>query len=305
MRPIDPEQYAEFKASGRLPSPKGVALAVIRLLRNDNYEMPDLVRLLQSDPAMAGRLLRFANAAAVGSTRPVVGVGEAVLILGAQRIRDLVLGFSLLRDYRNGRCEAFRFETFWSRSLATAIGAQTRASQAQIAGEEFFTLGLLCDIGILALVAYDCGLYGEALRRAERKSEGMSDAERAVFGIDHRELGAALMAEWGLPTALTNAAYHSETPDAGGLVAGSRQHALALSIQFARTLADICIGGGRDHSDLLPELYVKGARLGIGPNDLAAFADDVVRRWRDWGAALQVQTREVPPFADIMTLAPP
>ena len=56
MRPMDPTRYRKLKASGRLPSPKGVAVAIIRLLQQDDYKMDDLVRLLQSDPAIAGRL---------------------------------------------------------------------------------------------------------------------------------------------------------------------------------------------------------------------------------------------------------
>ena len=57
MRFVAPERFAELKATGKLPSPKGVALSIIRLLQRDDYRVPDLVQLVQSDPAIAGRIL--------------------------------------------------------------------------------------------------------------------------------------------------------------------------------------------------------------------------------------------------------
>ena len=305
MRLMDPERYEQFAASGRLPAPKGVALAIVRLLRRDDYEVADMVRLLQSDPAMAARLLRFANSVVPAHPDPIVAIDEAVLLLGAHRVRDLVLGFSILLEFRNGRCEGFDYDAFWSRSLATAVAAQTLARRAQIAAEEAFTIGLLGDIGTLALAAYDCGRYHEAQQRAGAAPESMIEAERALFGTDHRELGAAVMTAWDLPESLVSAAYYSEAPDAGGPADGSRRHVLTLALHFARELADTCVAGAPEWWGLVPELYAKAARLDIEPDALAALADNVVHRWHEWGAALTLQTRELPPFAEILSLVPP
>lgn len=304
MRPMDPTRYRKLKASGRLPSPKGVAVAIIRLLQQDDYRIDDLVRLLQSDPAIAGRLLKFANAGAMGNTRPVVSVAKAVVVLGAYRVRDLVLGFSILHGYRRDGCDAFDYSGFWSRSLATAIAAQTLSGHAQIAAEEAFTLGLLCDVGLLALSAVDCESYRHMLELAADAHGDTLAAERVVFGIDHRELGAALMLEWGLPETLAGAACHCEAPDGGGFADGSRQHVLALSLHFARGLSGICVAADAERAAMLPELYAKAARLGIAPDELAALTDDIAARWRAWGSALEIDTRELPPFADLLSSVP-
>ena len=79
MQYIDPDHYAALKATGKLPSPKGVALAIIRLLQRDDFRIPDLVELVQSDPAIAGRILYFANAAAFGRSRPMVSLQRAIV----------------------------------------------------------------------------------------------------------------------------------------------------------------------------------------------------------------------------------
>ncbi|HEY4752244.1 MAG TPA: diguanylate cyclase, partial [Candidatus Limnocylindrales bacterium] len=130
-------------------------------------------------------------------------------------------------------------------------------------------------------------------------------AEHSVFDTDHRELCAALMTEWGLPETLVAAAYHCEAPDEGGFPDGSRYHVLTLSLHFARALAGICVADETERWGMLPELYAKAARLGITPDELTVLADDVVARWRAWGSTLEVDTHDLPPFADLLSSVPP
>ena len=95
-RYVDPERYAALKATGKLPSPKGVALSIIRLLQRDDFRIADLVQLVQSDPAIAGRILYFANAAAFGRSRPMVSLQRAIVALGSFRVRDLAVSYTHL-----------------------------------------------------------------------------------------------------------------------------------------------------------------------------------------------------------------
>ena len=96
MRLVDPDRYAALKATGKLPSPKGVALSIIRLLQRDDFRIGDLVRLVQSDPAIAGRILYFANAAAFGRSRPIGGLRARVHPIGGgeQGIEGFVISSS-------------------------------------------------------------------------------------------------------------------------------------------------------------------------------------------------------------------
>ncbi|HNH93786.1 HDOD domain-containing protein, partial [Accumulibacter sp.] len=95
---VDPDRYKSLKATGKLPSPKGVAFSIIKLLQRDDYRVGELVRLVQSDPAIAGRLLKFANAAAFGRARPIVSLQRAIVALGAFHVRDLVVGLSVMHS---------------------------------------------------------------------------------------------------------------------------------------------------------------------------------------------------------------
>lgn len=304
MKHIDPNRYSELKASGRLPSPKGVAFAIIKLLQRDDYNIQDLVRLVQSDPAIAGRLLKFSNAAAFGQRRPIVSLAKATIALGAFRVRDLVLAFSVLQGNRTGKCAEFDYKRFWSRALACAIAAQALSVHAQIAAEENFTAGLLCSVGELALASIFPDRYGAILANQGPVEERINQ-EQTAFQTDHRELSAALFMEWGLPEVLAAAVYHAELPDEAGFSEGSRGHILALSLHFSLAMADICVSNENERWALIPDLFSKAARLGIGTDELTALADAVTASWREWGDSLSIQTHEIPPFADLLASTPP
>ncbi len=305
IRFVDPIRYKELRATGKLPSPKGVALAIVKLLQRDDFRITDLVRLVQSDPAIAGRLLQMSNAAIFGRPRPIVSLQHAIVALGAFCVRDMVIGLSIMADNKRGLCAAFDYGAFWSHSLATAIACQELARYAQMAAEEIFTVGLLARIGELALATLLPEEYATVLLDARRETRSLIQCERDAFAMDHRQLAASMLAEWGLPEWLIQAAYHHEDPDSPGFTDGSRLQTLTLSLNFARALGQVCMADDESRWHLLPSLLTRAARLGFSVEDLNQMVDRIVTRWRDWGAILHVRTQELPSFADILAANPP
>ena len=294
-----------MKATGKLPSPKGVAFSIIKLLQKDDFRVSDLVQLVQSDPAIAGRLLKFANAAAFGRARPIVSLQRAIVALGSFRVRDLVIGLSVMHSHTSGQCPAFDYGAFWGHSLATGIACQELAHFAQISSEELFTIGLLARVGELAMASLYPEEYAVVLIKARETQQDLAALERQRFDMDHNQLGATMLGEWGLPEMLIQAAYHHEQPDLAGFRDGSRVLTLTHSLNFARSLAEVCMADEESRWSLLPGLLTRAARLGISGDALNDMVDRMARRWRDWGAMLQVRTQEIPPFAEILAASPP
>ncbi len=305
MRFVDPDRYSALKATGKLPSPKGVAVSIIKLLQRDDFRIADLVQLVQSDPAIAGRILYFANAAAFGRSRPIASLQRAIVALGSFRVRDLVIGLSVMHSHKSGLCAGFDYENFWGHSLATGIACQELAQFAQISSEEIFTIGLLARIGELALASLFPDEYSEILLATRERRDEIAALEQQRFGMDHLELGATLLDEWGLPDVLIQAAYHHESPDTAGFADGSRVQTLTHSLSFASSLAHLCMVDEASRWSLLPALLARAARLGIGGDALSELVDRMVARWREWGAKLQVRTQDIPPFAQILAASPP
>jgi len=292
MRLIDPIRYVKLKASGRLPSPKGSALSIIKLLQQDNYKIDDLVRLVKSDPAIAGELLRFSNSASHGHRKPIISISDAITTLGARQVGLIVTAFSILSDHRHGTCPEFDYERFWSRALVSAISAQAFAGYSKYNEEECFTAGLLCNLGELALASIFPQRYGEIISITNYADQIRLGLEREAFGNDHRELNATLLLDWGLPLEMVTAIYFCEDPYEDFSQAGSRTHSLTLVLHLALAFADICVADDAKRKSMLPSLFDNAARLGINPREIYSIGELIISNWNDWGVQLKILTHK-------------
>lgn len=121
---ISRSKFEELKASGSLPSPKGVALRLIQLTQKENVTNQEIAHAIKTDPTMSGRVIKVANARVAYQTRPIASIVDAVSVLGFGTVRQLVTGLSLIDGTRDGKCQQFEYQNFWTHSLLTAITAQ-------------------------------------------------------------------------------------------------------------------------------------------------------------------------------------
>lgn len=299
------ERFKKLRDTGALPSPKGVAFAIVLLTQQENVEVGEVVRLVKSDPAIAGALLKFANAAQFGGGSHTASLNQAIVRLGLPRVRQIVLGVSLLNEYRVGYCSAFDYKTFWAQSLAAAIAAQEISSYINFSPDESFTCGLLAEIGRLALATVFPEEYGEILKSAvQLPAKELLNLEAERFGIDHREVAACLLEDWGLPMIFLQAVEYHEYPDQANFPLGSGAHALTQAIHFATLLGKACVADTTARWQLLPTLYHVGAQLGISVESMASTFDSVTATWQEWGAILQVSTAALPSLSEIEALGP-
>ena len=88
--------YESLKASQKLPSPAGVALEILRLTHDADSTIDEIASVVESDPAIASRILKLANTSLAGLPRQVASVHRAVSMLGIRTVSYLALGFSLV-----------------------------------------------------------------------------------------------------------------------------------------------------------------------------------------------------------------
>lgn len=283
------ERFLALKRSGRLPSPRGLATAIARLADQDEVSTAEIVRLVKSDPAMAGRLLRCANAAHAGLRRHLASLSQAVIFLGLHRIRHLALAFSLLDQYRSGGCPAFDYEAYWRQSIAMAIASERLAAHAQVPPEDAFTCGLLAGIGRLALATLFPERYAALLGRPLPPADLLA-AEEAAFGIGHPALAAELLDDWGLPPIFSSAVRFYERPELAGYATGSRAELLVNVLHLAALIADLFehpeATGEAGAAALLPGLHHAAARVGIDAAELQASLQELAGPWVEWCSEL-------------------
>jgi two-component system cell cycle response regulator len=281
---------------GPLPSPKGVALAILELCRREDATLAEVARVAQADPALSGRLLRQANTAAHGG-RPVAAVPEAIQHLGLAAVRRLALGFSLVEHCSSGACQGFDYPRFWSHSLLMAVAIQELGRLVQTAApDELFVCGLLARIGRLGLATAYPAEYAVLLVEAS-SAEDLAQRERDQLGVDHNELTAALLLDWGLPKSLAEPAMHHQRPEAAGFSPNSRPWQLAHLLHLAGRLADLGQAAEMERAGHVGELVDLAGSFDLDAETLGALTDRAILLWREWGKLLDVQAADLPAFA--------
>jgi two-component system cell cycle response regulator len=287
-------------ASGKLPSPKGVATRVIRLTRQEEVSLAELARVIGGDPAFVGRVIKAANGMVSRGRRPVVSVSEALMILGIPAIRALATGFSLLSEHRKGGCEAFDYERYWSYSIALALGMQAIVEHTRAAAsDEAFSLGLLLRVGELALATAYPSEYAEVLNSIDGDGSDLLEPECATFAIHHCDLGAEMLENWGVPKFFTQIAQHFDATERPVFDAGSRQEKLFDSMMLAKSFASFCLAPEGERLYALESIVEAGGVVGVQRDDMIADASRMFTLWTEWIAMLKLDPRVSRRFPDI------
>ncbi|MBL8840290.1 MAG: diguanylate cyclase [Planctomycetes bacterium] len=289
--------FEELKATGALPSPPGVGMEILRITQSENCSVDELAKCIQSDPSLTGRLLQVANSALAGGTRPCATIKEATMRLGLRSVRSIALGFSLVSAHRNGVCEAFDYGVFWSQSLARAVAAHVMSARFKIGvPAEVFVAALVSDLGSLALATVHPRDFAEILSSPESvTANGRAVLEQQRFGIDHREVTAAMLTEWRLPDGFSTAA-QAVALAAPPLQEGKRGPGVSALVWISARFAAAFILP--DDKPLDVEL-VQGALAAFpdwNKDDLPFLWNEMVEAWRKWGNMLEIVTTAVPPY---------
>jgi diguanylate cyclase (GGDEF)-like protein len=293
-------QFEELKVSGKLPSPSGVALELMRLMEKGDATVEELTKLVQMDPALTGRLIQFANSAFAGASRPVASAIDAVKLLGMNTVRQFALSLSLVGAYRGGTRGGFDFEGFWVASLARALAAQAiSARYRSVAPQEAFTCALLSEIGRLALASVYPTEYAQCLADAQSNDESrLLELERERFSIDHCALALGLLKEWGFPAVFIDAValhYREEGPDRNG--AASRMELFARQLRLSARLGQFraCDIDRRDI--LLKQIVPLAQGLGLDAAEMEEIWSEMTRQWHGWSPLFNLTAPDAPPFA--------
>jgi diguanylate cyclase (GGDEF)-like protein len=225
--------------SSKLPTIPAVAVQILGLVQRPDLSIDLLAETITHDPALSARVLKTANSGFYGRPRSVTRVRDAVMVLGLRSVKTLALGFSLVGDMRRQAGAGVDHTAIWQRSLLTAAAARTIANRAGLAcADEAFLGGLLHLIGVVALNQALGGEYAAMMAQCGREPAKLRTAERARFGFDHAEAGAALAEKWNLPEALVVAIRLFPAPD----TADSDFRDIVRCVATAEAAADLTLG---------------------------------------------------------------
>jgi diguanylate cyclase (GGDEF)-like protein len=297
------QQFEKFNAHGKLPSPRGIALQVIHLTEKNDTTAQQIAKLINNDPSLAGRILKSSNILVRREGRPVTSIVDAVTVLGFKSVRQLALSLSLVADFGTGKCDGFNYQKFWAKSVCCGVAAQQLVTKLSIGvADEAFLLGLLSQIGRLTLSTVFPEQYSKVLTQVSA-AHSLSKLEHAAFGLDHNQITALMLSDWGMPELFQNIAMYLELPDSSQFAEGNRSWLLLQLFHFADRLAEICTDEPAERSTKVPKLMLLSTKIGIETDALIEIGDIVIKGLNEWGGLLNITVPSIPPFKELLESA--
>jgi HD-like signal output (HDOD) protein len=282
-------------------------MKILVLTRDEDCSLDDIVKAIQSDPALTGRIIKLATSVQLGNVSgTITSPREAAIRLGLRTVSNVALGFTLISGNRTGRCTAFDYDHYWAWSLANAIAAQVICADPgrAVPSAEAFTCGLLARIGQLALASVHPNEYAAVLSRAESDpTAALANLEQDAFHIDHDQVTAAMMSDWGLPPVFSEAVLLVAGAASEGEGEGPDVRHLGQILEAAAVLADICLESESAQHLHWQKLQETRARLGLSAADFQVLFQSIVKEWEDWSRFLRLPTNRVLSIPEIQRRA--
>ena len=268
QQPQLPSDIVERLRSTRsLPTMPGIAVKLVDLCRRDDVPLSEVTTTLQGDPALAAKILRFANSAYIGMRSPVTTLTTAVSLLGLINVRTIALSFSLVIEMQRRGFDSRMHRQYWRRSLFSAVAARSLArSMGLPLAEEAFVAALLQDIGVLAMQQVMGDEYAELVAASGGDHGRLVAAERAKYGWDHSAISAWMASEWRLPDLFERGARCSHAGHSAQVPWPS--DSLARAVALSGMVADIWTESG-DVAVASAAAEQAAARCGIDAVSLA------------------------------------
>jgi putative nucleotidyltransferase with HDIG domain len=265
-------RLAEFE--GLRPFPI-VVQKLISYVSTADYKLDRVREMIESDPALAARIMRVANSAAYRAYELCTSISRAIIRIGATGVMELAMGVSAMNLFVDIKGTGQRVR---DHAVGTAAVARELAFRMDMKRQssQLFLSGLLHDIGKLLLL--QSGDLAYATMLAQDTSPNMSYLkERAHWGFDHALLGAHILNAWNFPPPIPQiiAAHHQSKTDL------NRSPEIARAVDILR-VADaiewILAKNGRENHPQVKRLINSpdGVRAGLHEGFLFDIWDDLV-----------------------------
>ena len=251
------------------------AIRLNALLTDPDASGGEIADVISLDPALSARVLRAVNSAYFGLRVRVDTISKAISMIGTSELHSLVLATSAAQAFRNISSKLTDMESFWQHSVRAALAARGFAETSMRRHRErVFLSALMHDVGQL-ICYHQLPAQSTRILEAVRAGEPREQAERALLGFTHAEVGAALLERWNLPQSLTAPVrFH---------------HAFADATEHAKEAALIHLGSKVSHlmekepsEDAISALDVDPkawAQAGCSPDELGEVVVDVAMHW--------------------------
>lgn len=208
--------FDKFLQKDNFISLPDIASKLLEILQQDDIDVNEIVRLIESDPVISMKTLKMANSPLFQVRSEVVNLSHAIQILGTKRVSDIVFSVSLHSKLFIGRnlniyplLEKYFYNSFLIGNLSKVFidSFDSRLKNG------LFVSGLLHDIGRMIMIQMEPLDYVKVIKLVELEDISEIEAENAVFREDHRSVGSKLSEVWSLPDMVHSVIKYYYTPE--------------------------------------------------------------------------------------------
>lgn len=233
-----------------LPTLPMVANNVIQLTQNPESTAFEIAEAISRDQTLASKVLRTANSAYYGFPKKITTVHYAIVVLGLNNIKNIVLSTAIMDRFPNSSGQSvFDRTEFWKHSLLCGIICKKISEHMGLKNlEEMFMCGLLHDFGKLIMDSLFHDEFVQALALAKKENTSLMIAENKIFNFNHSGVGAMVLKKWSFPASLVKAVefHHFPHESTGSFRIASIVH---VADHLCRRIG---IGSGGD--DVVPKM---------------------------------------------------
>jgi len=198
---------------------------LITLLNDTNADPGAITQAVTKDPSLTTRILRTVNSAQFGLATQITAIGRAVVLLGFNNIRSMVLAHAV-NVHSNNQEDAARMRMLWMNSAITSACSASLAKKMSHGVDmgEAATAGLLMNIGKMLLKVEETGMLSSQTGLPPCVVEGFA--------------GSCFAETWGLPDLTGRVLEAASTPFHYPIETIAIQHRkLALTVAFSGFVA--------------------------------------------------------------------
>jgi len=195
-----------------MPSLPVSAGKVLEICNNVNVNPSELNKVISLDPVLTGKVLRLINSAYYGLGTHITSVVKAITMLGLNTVKNLVLSTAVLSILpKNKDINGINMEGFWHHSLCVGVTSKLLAVKQGVDSryhDEYFTAGLLHDLGKICLNAALSSNYIKMVTDADRRHAPLIKIENEILGINHQNAGEMTAKAWKLDSPILDVITH-------------------------------------------------------------------------------------------------
>jgi putative nucleotidyltransferase with HDIG domain len=198
---------SKVESIDNLPTIPPILKKLLQIIENPNLSLNDLGSFILSDPVLTSRVLKSVNSPVYGFPCRISTVSQALILLGLNVVRGLLLGVSVYDVMKN------EIVGLWEHSLGCALTAGIIAKKkAPNYFEEVTVAALLHDIGKVILSLTFPQRYNNLMIETNSDGSFIFESEKKYFGVTHAGVGAWLAQKWSFPLGLVEVVEYHHKP---------------------------------------------------------------------------------------------